>query len=158
LPARAALPAPQVIETVYQLSMAEGNTDGDNLELTDTQGFCCRATFSGGRTVTGTFYVGDLDIRANTLVAASSTLPAPSATSAPAAAQVAGSYSPSAVTGGAAGGAVIGAVLGVAAYSVLVYRTTGALPAALRSLAGWGSGRPADAATSLMAVSPSRRT
>jgi hypothetical protein len=55
------------ILTVYQLSLVEGNTDGDNLELTDTSGYCCRATFSGGKTVTGTLYIGDLTIRANSL-------------------------------------------------------------------------------------------
>jgi len=53
------------ILTVFQLSMAEGNTDGDDLPLTATAGFCCRATFWGGKTVTGTLYVGDLKIRAN---------------------------------------------------------------------------------------------
>ena len=67
------------ILTVYQLSLVEGNTDGDNLELTDTSGYCCRATFSGGKTVTGTLYIGDLTIRANSLAAS----PSPKASSTP---------------------------------------------------------------------------
>ena len=150
----AAASGKNVIATVYQLSLAEGNDDGDNLALTDTQGFCCRATFSGGKTVTGTFYVGDLDIRANTLVAATSASPAPAPPSAPTAAQT---YSPAAVTGGVAGGAAIGAALAVAAYALIVFRATGALPAVLRPLAScWGSGRSADAAGLIANSSPRR--
>ena len=124
------------ILTVFQLSMAEGNTDGDDLALTNTQGFCCRATFWGGKTTTGTLYIGDLNIRANAVVGGPSPSPPPPA-AASSAAQ--GGYSPAAVTGGVAGGAVLGAALALGALAVAQFRATGALPAFF-SLAG-GSGQ-----------------
>ena len=115
-----------VIATVYQLSMAEGSYAGDNLPLTATQGFCCRATFWGGNTVTGTFYVGDLDIRAN----ARASPPPPAAASLP--------YSGAAVTGSVAGGALLGAALAVGGYAFVQYRASGTLPVWLNLAAWWG--------------------
>lgn len=109
-----------VIATVFQLSMAENNLDGDNLPLTQTSGFCCRATFSGGKTVTGSFYLGDLDIRSNG-VATPTAPPAP--------------YAASAVAGAAVGGALLGAAISVAGITFSHQRATGVLPAALTWLA-----------------------
>lgn len=118
------------ILTVFQLSMAEGNDDGDDLALTDSQGFCCRATFSGGKTVTGTLYVGDLTIRGNALASATRS-PSPSATApppAPAAAAAAG-YSGSAVFGAVAGGGLLGAALTLGGFVLQHFRATGRAPA-----------------------------
>lgn len=96
------------ILTVFQLSMAEGNTAGDNLALGASSGFCCRATFSGGGTVTGTLYVGDLEIRANALAEPS----------APTAAAGGGAYSAGAVGGAVVGGALFGIAAALAAAVV----------------------------------------
>lgn len=117
------------ILTVFQLSMVEGNTEGDNLELTDTSGFCCRATFSGGKTVTGTLYIGDLTIRANSLAASPSaspsafppiSSPSPSSTTA-AANNIANDvgYSGGALGGSIFGGVLIGVIITLTANTIL---------------------------------------
>jgi hypothetical protein len=99
------------ILTVFQLSMTEGNTDGDDLSLTYTSGFCCRATFSGGKTVTGTIYVGDLTIRANSLAAS----PSPAANN-----NVSNNLYSGAVLGGSVfGGIIIGIFITLAINIVL---------------------------------------
>jgi hypothetical protein len=108
------------INTVFQLQMAEGNFAGDNMPLTASEGFCCRATFSGGNTVTGTFFLGDLDIRADARVAPSG----------------APGYSGGALGGGLVGGAALGAAVGLGGIALFQYRATGALPALL-SPAAW---------------------
>ena len=117
------------ILTVFQLSMAEGNDDGDDLELTDAQGFCCRTTFSGGKTVTGTLYVGDLTIRGNALVGGTRS-PSPSAPPPPLppAAAAAAGYSGSAVFGAVAGGGALGAALALGGIALLHFRATGRAP------------------------------
>jgi len=113
------------ILTVFGLFMAEGNRAGDDLALTDDAGFCCRATFWGGGTTTGTLYVGDLKIRANSravAASASASAPpaAPSASVAPAAAAApGGGYSGSALGGAAAAGAVLGGAAAAAAALAL---------------------------------------
>ena len=122
------------ILTVFQLSMAEGNDDGDDLALTQSAGFCCRATLWGGKTTTGTLYIGDLTIRANGLT----TDRPPPVPPAPAP-----GYSGGAVSGAALGGALLGGVAAVAGLAALQYRATGALP----SFGGAGYARVPGAAT-----------
>ena len=109
------------ILTVFQLSMTEGNADGDDLELTDTSGFCCRATFSGGKTVTGTLYIGDLTIRANSLAASPGPSASPSASSKAAANNnVSNNLYSGAVLGGSVfGGIIIGVFITLAINMVL---------------------------------------
>jgi hypothetical protein len=68
-----------VIDTVFSGLAAPGV--GGGMPLSATSGFCCRAEFSGGKTVTGTIYVGDLEVRAGA-AAPSAT---PSATASPSA-------------------------------------------------------------------------
>ena len=140
------------ILTVFQLSMAEGNVDGDDLALTDTQGFCCRATFSGGKTVTGTLYVGDLTIRANGLSRAA-TASAPPPPPPPAAAQAA-SYTGAAVGGAAVGGCLLGA-LAVGGLAFAQFRAGAALfPGSwARVGASWPPSAAAQSTTSLLAAS-----
>lgn len=121
------------ILTVYQLSMAEGNVDGDDLALTATSGFCCRAKFSGGKTDTGTLYVGDLKIRANAVVAA----PAPGGGGGAAAAPAA--YTGAAVGGAVVGGGVAGAACALALALAAQWRATGRPPAWLPLGAGYSS-------------------
>jgi hypothetical protein len=108
------------ISTVFQLRLAEGNFAGDNLPLTASEGFCCRATFSGGNTVTGTFFLGDLDIRADARVAPSG----------------APGYSGAAIGGGLVGGAALGAAVGLGGIALFQYRATGALPVLFGTAAG----------------------
>lgn len=96
------------ILTVFQMAMVEGNTDGDNLKLTESSGFCCRATFSGGKTVTGTLYIGDLTIRANGVVTATVTPSAAATPTPPLATETASGYSGAALGGGIVGGALAG--------------------------------------------------
>lgn len=83
--------------------MVEGNTDGDNLALTDSSGFCCRDTFYGGKTVTGTLYIGDLTIRANGVATAT-----PSTSPVPPTAPVGTGFSGSTLAGGIIGGSIAG--------------------------------------------------
>ena len=142
------------IDTVYS-GMA--GREADNLPLSATRGFCCRAEFSGGRTVAGTIYVGDLEVRAYAAPpsASPSVTPTPSATvsttsTASLTATASASWSPSpsqpppagaaaadvvavALTAPAASGLVIGAALAGAAATV-------ALQFALRRLRGFGGG------------------
>jgi hypothetical protein len=119
------------ILTVFQLAMVEGHDAGDDLALTDTSGFCCRATFSGGKTVTGTLYVGDLKIRANGVVPSAAPTPSHSP-DAPVADAARAAFSAAAVGGAAAGGGVLGGLVVAAALAALQLRATGALPAALQ--------------------------
>ena len=71
-----------VIDTVYSaLGPADGT--GDNLPLSATSGFCCRAEFSGGGTVTGTIYVGDLEVRAGAAAPSATPSVTPSVTPTP---------------------------------------------------------------------------
>ena len=68
-----------VIDTKYQ-ALAPGGA-GDDLPLTASSGFCCRAEFSGGKTVTGTIYVGDLEVRAGAAPPSATPSATPSTTS-----------------------------------------------------------------------------
>lgn len=113
------------IITSYQLSLAGRN--GDNLALSATSGFCCRCTFSGGSTVTGTLYIGDLTIRGNPRASAPGT-----ASVSPA------SYSGTALGGATVGAGLLGGALAAAALTLVQYRATGALPAAFHA---WGWAR-----------------
>lgn len=105
------------ILTVFSMSMSEGVTAGDDLELTATTGFCCRLTLWGGKTTTGTIYVGDLNIRANGVAVSPSSAPAASPPTGGG-----GGYSGGALGGALVGGAAAGGALALAAQLLLLPR------------------------------------
>lgn len=118
------------ILTVYTLTLDTDNRAGENLALTASAGFCCRAIFSGGTTTTGTLYIGNLEARYARTVAPPL----------PAAAAAAG-YSPGAVTGIAFLSVGLGAVSVVGGLAALRARRAGrSFLSSARSLLGLGAG------------------